>query len=147
LDKYGRLLAYVYREDGLFYNKYMIEQGYAHEYTYNTPYKYQSEFKAAQKFAQENSRGLWSPDTCNGDTTTSTQTIDSTALSESVPETISSNQSTERYYTSSYNTSRYYYPENCNGWKLLSTKYLKIFDSLEDLLMVYPTKTLSSQCE
>jgi len=31
LDKYGRRLVYIYREDGLFYNKYMIEQGYAHE--------------------------------------------------------------------------------------------------------------------
>ena len=31
LDKYGRTLAYIYREDGLFYNKHMIEQGYAHE--------------------------------------------------------------------------------------------------------------------
>ena len=63
LDKYGRRLAYIYREDGLFFNKYMIEQGYAHEYTYNTPYKYQTEFKVAQKLAQENLRGLWSPDT------------------------------------------------------------------------------------
>ena len=60
-DKYGRTLAYIYREDGLFYNKYMIEQGYAHEYTYGTPYKYQAEFKAAQKSAQTNLRGLWSP--------------------------------------------------------------------------------------
>ena len=68
-DKYNRLLGYIYREDGLFYNKYMIEQGYAHEYTYNSPYKYQTEFKNAQKEAQANDSGLWSPDTCNGDTT------------------------------------------------------------------------------
>ena len=65
-DKYGRLLAYIYREDGLFYNKYMIAQGYAHEYTYDTLYKYQAEFKAAQKEAQDNQRGLWNPATCNG---------------------------------------------------------------------------------
>lgn len=70
-DKYNRLLGYVYREDGLFYNKYMIEQGYAHEYTYDTPYKYQTEFKDAQKEAQDNERGLWSPNTCSGDTTSS----------------------------------------------------------------------------
>jgi len=67
-DKYNRLLGYIYREDGLFYNKYMIEQGYAHEYTYNSPYKYQIEFKNAQKEAQANESGLWSPHTCNGDT-------------------------------------------------------------------------------
>lgn len=68
-DKYNRLLAYIYRDDGLFYNQYMIEQGYAHEYTYNTPYKYQAQLKAAQKTAQTNQAGLWSPNTCNGDTT------------------------------------------------------------------------------
>jgi len=76
-DKYNRMLGYIYREDGLFYNKYMIEQGYAHEYTYNTPYKYQTEFKNAQKEAQANQLGLWSSNTCGGDTTspdTSTQT-------------------------------------------------------------------------
>lgn len=78
LDKYGRTLAYVYRDDGLFYNKHMIEQGYAHEYTYNTPYKYQVEFKAAQKTAQANQAGLWSPSTCNGDTTSSSAPASST---------------------------------------------------------------------
>ncbi len=59
LDKYGRTLAYVYTEDGLFFNKEMIEQGFAHEYTYSTPYKYQTEFKNAQKEAQEAKEGLW----------------------------------------------------------------------------------------
>lgn len=83
LDKYGRTLAYIYREDGLFYNKYMIEHGYAHEYTYNTPYKYQAEFKAAQKSAQENLRGLWSPSTCNGDTTSDSTTVSQPSTTQS----------------------------------------------------------------
>ena len=96
LDKYGRTLAYIYREDGLFYNKYMIEQGYAHEYTYNSnPYKYQTEFKAAQKSAQENQRGLWSPDTCNGDTALSAPTSASS-------QTTTTNSSTSKYHTSSF---------------------------------------------
>jgi len=68
-DKYDRLLAYIWREDGLFYNEYMVKQGYAHEYTYDTPYKYQAQFKADEKYARENQLGLWSPNTCNGDTT------------------------------------------------------------------------------
>ncbi|MCX6754027.1 MAG: thermonuclease family protein, partial [Candidatus Nomurabacteria bacterium] len=68
-DKYNRSLGYIYLESGLFYNKYMIEQGYAHEYTYGTPYKYQAEFKAAQKSAQTNKLGFWATSTCNGDTT------------------------------------------------------------------------------
>jgi len=76
-DKYDRLLAYVWREDGLFYNEYMVKQGYAHEYTYDSPYKYQAQFKADETYARQNQLGLWAPDTCNGDTTTGTP---STAL-------------------------------------------------------------------
>lgn len=137
-DKYGRTLAYIYREDGLFYNKYMIEQGYAHEYTYDLPYKYQTEFKAAKKAAQENQLGLWSPATCNGDTASSSVTT---------TQTTSTTVSTNIYYTSSYYTSKYYYPESCDGWRSLSTKYLKSFNSLEDLLAAYPSRTLSPQCQ
>ena len=48
-DKYGRILAYVKREDGLFINKYLIENGYAHEYTYYVPYKLQKEFKKLEE--------------------------------------------------------------------------------------------------
>ncbi len=74
-DKYGRLLMYVYRDDGLFYNKHMIEQGYAYEYTYEIAYKYQSEFKSAEISAKTNQRGLWAPTVCEeGATTTSTPT-------------------------------------------------------------------------
>lgn len=58
-DKYGRLLAYVYTEEGLFVNKYLIENGYAHEYTYNIPYQEQKEFKELQKKAREEKVGLW----------------------------------------------------------------------------------------
>lgn len=63
-DKYDRLLAYVYSEEGLFLNKYLIEQGYAYEYTYDDPYKYQKEFKAAQADAKAKQRGLWAPNAC-----------------------------------------------------------------------------------
>jgi micrococcal nuclease len=69
LDKYGRLLRYVFLEDGTLYNKFMIAEGYAHEYTYQSnPYKYQAEFIAAEVSARENQKGLWSATTCNGDT-------------------------------------------------------------------------------
>lgn len=67
LDKYNRLLRYVFLEDGTNINLLMIKEGYAHEYTYNLPYKYQTEFKNAQKQAEANKAGLWSPDACNGD--------------------------------------------------------------------------------
>ncbi|MDD4901731.1 MAG: thermonuclease family protein [Patescibacteria group bacterium] len=143
LDKYGRTLAYVYRVDGLFYNKYMIAQGYAHEYTYDTPYKYQAEFKAAQKTAQDNQLGLWSPSTCNGDTTqaavSSVPSANTSATADSTP--------SGKFYTSSYSTSKYYYPADCSGWQSLTPKYLKAFDSLAALLAAYPSRTLSPQCQ
>lgn len=68
-DSYGRLLRYVFLEDGTFFNKKMIEDGFAHEYTYQSkPGKYQTEFKDAENSARESKRGLWAPETCNGDT-------------------------------------------------------------------------------
>lgn len=66
LDKYGRTLGYIYLPDGTMYNEWMIRHGYAYEYTYHSAYKYQTEFKAAQKYAEDNELGLWSPKTCSG---------------------------------------------------------------------------------
>ena len=63
-DKYNRLLAYVFLANGTSFNKLMIEEGYAYEYTYRLPYKYQSEFKTAQNEARINQKGLWNPDIC-----------------------------------------------------------------------------------
>lgn len=71
-DSYGRLLRYVYLEDGTLFNKYMIAEGYAHEYTYQSnPYKYQTDFQETEKQSREAKKGLWNPDTCNGNTTQS----------------------------------------------------------------------------
>ena len=77
LDKYGRLLAYVYvpadvRPEGILVNEYMIAEGYGHEYTYNLPYKYQAEFKAAERKAREEKRGLWADGACAGGVNVST---------------------------------------------------------------------------
>lgn len=59
-DIYGRVLAYAYLPDKTLYNKYMIEEGFAKEYTFNKEkYKYQEEFKNVQKEAQKGKRGLW----------------------------------------------------------------------------------------
>ncbi len=58
-DKYGRLLRYVFFEDGTNFNLLMIQEGYAYEYTYDGPYKYQAEFKQAQREAEEDRAGLW----------------------------------------------------------------------------------------
>jgi micrococcal nuclease len=63
-DRYRRLLAYVFRDDGLFVNETLIAEGYAHEYTYATPYTYQAQFKRVQQEAREEQRGLWHPSAC-----------------------------------------------------------------------------------
>jgi len=68
-DKYNRALRYVFLEDGTNFNKWLIENGYAHEYTYLLPYKYQLEFKNAEDYARRNNKGLWSPTACKTQTT------------------------------------------------------------------------------
>lgn len=68
-DKYQRLLRYVFLEDGTNFNRLMISEGYAHEYTYSTPYKYQAEFKQAQKEAEAAKKGLWADNACSTTTT------------------------------------------------------------------------------
>lgn len=65
-DVYNRLLVYVYLEDGQMVNRKLVAEGYAYEYTYMSPYIYQSEFRQLQNIAHTSGRGLWSKDTCNG---------------------------------------------------------------------------------
>lgn len=67
LDKYARTLRHVFLQDGTNFGLLMIKDGYAHEYTYAVPYKYQTEFKAAQKQAMEAKAGLWG-DVCQSAT-------------------------------------------------------------------------------
>ena len=64
VDRYGRTLAYVWTASGRLFNLDMIADGYAFEYTYDLPYRYQADFKTAEGDARTQSRGLWSPDAC-----------------------------------------------------------------------------------
>ena len=64
VDRYGRTLAYVWTESGRLFNLDMIADGYAFEYTYDLPYRYQQDFKAAEYDARAGERGLWSPGAC-----------------------------------------------------------------------------------
>ena len=57
-DKYGRLLAYVYLEDGTFVNAEMIIQGYGTVFR-KFPFKYRDDFISYEQEARENKRGLW----------------------------------------------------------------------------------------
>jgi micrococcal nuclease len=63
-DKYNRLLRYVILLDKTNFNKQLLLEGFAHEYTYNLPYKYQSEFKDAENIARITKKGLWHQNAC-----------------------------------------------------------------------------------
>ena len=131
-DKYGRLLVYAYLEDGTFFNGVMIEQGYAYEYTYDSAYAFQKEFRTAQENAKDNMLGLWSSDTCDG-------SREPQAVS---PEGVGG----PNFYTSSHPSAKYYYPVECSAWQSLSERYLKTFATAEELQSKY-SRTLSPQCQ
>jgi len=63
-DKYGRLLRYVLLTDGSLINEKIIAEGYGNEYTYRNPYKYQKEFKKAERDARNSQKGLWAQGIC-----------------------------------------------------------------------------------
>ena len=61
LDRYGRTLAYVYRQaDGMFVNLELVKQGYAQAYTVPPNVAHATQFVAAQAQARRGNRGLWS---------------------------------------------------------------------------------------
>ncbi|AEJ18730.1 thermonuclease family protein [Gracilinema caldarium] len=57
-DKYGRLLAYIYIQDGTCVNLHLVEQGYAFAYVH-FPFQFMDEFTRAQAAAKQKRRGLW----------------------------------------------------------------------------------------
>jgi micrococcal nuclease len=58
-DKYGRLLAYVFLNDGRFLNEIIVKSGYASVLTIPPNVKYINRFIDAYKYARENKLGLW----------------------------------------------------------------------------------------
>jgi micrococcal nuclease len=58
-DKYGRLLAYVYLEDGTFVNLKIIEEGYAQVMTIAPNVKHAQTFLKSERQAREKGKGLW----------------------------------------------------------------------------------------
>lgn len=66
-DRYGRLLRFVYLEEGVLVNALLVEEGYAYASAYPPDITKKVFFAEAQKSARENKRGLWSEDTCDGE--------------------------------------------------------------------------------
>ncbi|MCX7833818.1 MAG: thermonuclease family protein [Ignavibacteria bacterium] len=57
-DRYGRLLRYVYLEDGTLVNAKILKDGYAYVYE-QYPFSKQEEFRQYYREARENNKGLW----------------------------------------------------------------------------------------
>ncbi len=58
-DKYDRLLAYLFLDNGEMLNVKMVKDGYAYTYTFPPNVKYEKRFQNAMRYARENSLGLW----------------------------------------------------------------------------------------
>lgn len=50
------------------------------------------------------------------------------------------------FYTSSHHTATQYYCSNDTSWKWLSEKYLEFYETEQEILAVYPSKTLNTSC-
>jgi len=60
-DRYGRLLAYVYRvRDGLFVNAELVRRGYAETLTVPPNVEHAAELRRLASAARRGGRGLWS---------------------------------------------------------------------------------------
>ncbi len=115
-DRYGRLLAYVYRApDGLFVNAEIIRQGYGHAYT-QIPSKYMQEFKQLEQFARKAEKGLWAP-----------------VPLVVTPKGEARSDAAEYVYVASVNSEVFHYP-NCRWAKKISLRNLVGFKSREDAL-------------
>ncbi|WP_232699639.1 thermonuclease family protein [Brevibacillus daliensis] len=62
-DKYGRLLAYVYLEDGTFYNEHVIKEGYARIMTVPPNVAQADLFLKGEQEARKGNIGLWGAET------------------------------------------------------------------------------------
>ena len=58
-DRYGRLLRYVYLEDGTFVNAEIVRRGYATAVTFPTDVRHVELLRRMAREAREAERGLW----------------------------------------------------------------------------------------
>ena len=61
-DRYGRLLAYVYLQDGTFVNAELVSRGFAHVMTVPPNVRHREQFAEAERVARSAGRGLWGTD-------------------------------------------------------------------------------------
>jgi micrococcal nuclease len=61
-DRYGRMLAYVWLEDGTFWNALLAAEGYAQQLTIPPNVTYADLFRRLVGEARREDRGLWAPE-------------------------------------------------------------------------------------
>jgi micrococcal nuclease len=59
-DRYGRMLAYVWLDDGTFWNALLVAEGYAQQLTIPPNVTYERLFRRLAAEARREDRGLWS---------------------------------------------------------------------------------------
>ena len=59
IDRYGRILAYIYLENGVFLNQYLVENGFAVVATFPPNVKFVEIFTKAEKSDRNKKLGLW----------------------------------------------------------------------------------------
>jgi micrococcal nuclease len=62
-DRYGRMLAYVWLEDGTFWNALLAAEGYAQQLTIPPNVTYADLFRRLVSEARRSNRGLWAQET------------------------------------------------------------------------------------
>jgi len=132
-DRFGRLLRYVWTEEGLF-NEQIVRDGFATLATFPPDIKYVDRIRAAQQEAYGAGRGLWGEDAC---------------LESPSPPSQSTPTGPMAWYTSSHPSAQYYYCELDPQWKSLTPAYLRSYPSEAALLAVWAgtrVKFHSSQC-
>lgn len=63
-DRYGRLLVYVYLEDGSMFNETLLKEGFANRYYSRIPILMADEFDVLLDSARSDERGLWADKEC-----------------------------------------------------------------------------------
>ncbi len=117
-DRYGRLLAYVYLEDGRMLNEILLQEGHAKVAVYQPNVKYVDKFRQLEKEAQAAKKGIWADGVSafepNNNTNTDTNTNNNTNNTNNDNSSVVSGN-----YIANSNTGKYHLPD-CRWVKEMS---------------------------